>query len=518
MRESVSEVDLITMLACDDAAVVVDVIRRIFESMELLDRIELAHGKWAFASFPASMMAHSLLSTWAQANQSLIDVNYWDDPVYVDEQRNLLRRLETRREQFPKAAPIRFVHVAWGLVRLGNHFLLHKREDKVRGGVKEYVLPGGRLNTSDLPVDKQSNPAILRELNVPDSILACDYLGNTLRREIYEELGLEGDDYSFSEVRKLNTFCKVEGAGNKHALTSYDIQIYHICLAGKGLPKLLEKIVDDSENLLWFSCDELVNGKRAGGEQAFIDALKHDFKDGLSAWLKEIPDSSNLPYLYVKDTDAIDLPAAVGLPLLRGRTGKEQSVQFDLTQFEWELLMLLGWCARDFEVTPIAGRVKLLGGGWVRLLDKNDLNVAKQLAENLSRTKFPLLEFVGNGLRLSINPEHLYFSEKLFTYHYVEVPRNGGILHLQSSAVNTSLGQLKGVKAKFNLPPNVANLIEAIEQNSPQTFLGKVADIDKQIRESVSAKLRVTGLRLMIRKSGGIHSIGIRKSLEAEGT
>ena len=55
IRERVREKDIIDQLGGAEASAAVGVIRRIFESTQLLDRQELEHGYWAFVSFPASL-------------------------------------------------------------------------------------------------------------------------------------------------------------------------------------------------------------------------------------------------------------------------------------------------------------------------------------------------------------------------------------------------------------------------------------------------------------------------------
>lgn len=139
-------------------------VRAIFESMDLLDRRLLGKGEWRFISFPASLAGRSLLATLSTPDQTLVEQNYWEQgahrpTVIEEEQRKLLQVLEGRRERFhptEAALPIRTVHVAWGVIKIGGMFLMHLREDQKRPHDKNYVFPGGRLNLSDLPVDTQN--------------------------------------------------------------------------------------------------------------------------------------------------------------------------------------------------------------------------------------------------------------------------------------------------------------------------------------------------------------------------
>lgn len=507
MRERAREGDIIDQLGCVEASATVGVIRRIFESAQLLDRQELNRGYWTFVSFPASLLGRSLVSTWAIPDQSLADSGYWDDPSRVDEQRALLHALETRRTIHAgtlPAQPIRFVHVAWGVIRLGGDFLLNKREDKKRTGVKQYVLPGGRLNTADLPAEKQ-NPAALRALFTRKSALAQQCLSKTTTRELDEELGLHADDdYTFTPWKTLDSYCAVEGSGNKHALTNYDISLFHIKLTQQGLLKLLEKISTEPEKNLLFSIEDLKLGKRPDGADAYIDALKNDLGERFSDELGSIPDSSSTPYAFADENTAVDLPESASSPFLRGKTGKEKEFPFPLSQFAWELILLLGWCARGLKILPNKDRVLVLGGGWIRLIRDEDITAAKELASAMAADDFPLLEFAGNGLRLSVDPSHLYFSEKLFSYTYKQ-QGNGGAVDLRIDEIQTSLGRLSEKNIRMQVPRNIATVIEAIETGRNPASIREIQEakaLPRQNRESITAFTREIGLRRLIRMPG----------------
>lgn len=507
MRERAREKDIIEQLGGAEASAAVVVIRRIFESAQLLDRQELEHGYWAFVSFPASLLGRSLASTWATHDHSLAGNEYWDDPSRVDEQRALLHELETRRLRHAgtlPAKPIRFVHVAWGIIRLGGYFLLNKREDKKRAGVKQYVLPGGRLNIADLPTEKQT-PAALKELFTKKSALAQACLSKTIARELDEELRLHAaDDYTFTPWKALDSYCTVEGSGNKHALTNYDISLFHIKLTYQGLIKLLETLSTEPENNLWFSIEELELGKRPDGADAYIDALKNDLGERFASELGSIPDSSSVPYAFADETTAVDLPESANSPFLRGKTGKEKEFIFPLDQFSWELILLLGWCARGLKVQPDKDRVLILGGGWIRLIKDADVATAKELASAMAGDDFPLLEFAGNGLRLSVDPSHLYFSDKLFTYDYKQ-HGSGGTVDLRISDIQTSLGQLRGTHTRIQVPRNIATVIEAIEVGRNPASIREIQEakaLPRQNREALTAFTRKIGLRRLIRMPG----------------
>jgi 8-oxo-dGTP pyrophosphatase MutT (NUDIX family) len=507
VRERAREGDIIGQLGCVEASATVKVIRRIFESAQLLDRQELDQGYWAFVSFPASLLGRSLISTWATPDQSLADSEYWEDQSYVEEQRALLHELETRRAihsgNLP-ARPIRFVHVAWGLIRLGGYFLLNNREDKPRIGEKRYVFPGGKLRTDDLPFESRNSTA-LRSLFTKKSLLAQQCLPKTLRRELNEELGLrDTTDYTFTPWMTLGSYCAVGGTGNRRALSNFDIAIFRIQLTQQGLIKLLEKISKDPENNLWFSIEELKLGKRPDGADAYIDAMRNDLGDRLSVELGSIPDSSSTPYAFADETSAVDLPECASSSFRRGKTGKEKEFHFALSQFAWELVLLLGWCTRGLMIQPNADRVLVLGGGWIRLCQDGDVAAAKELANAMAACDFPLLEFAGNGLRLSIDPSHLYFSERLFCYDY-KPQGSGGVVDLRVNDVKISLGELRGTNIRIQIPRNIATVIEAIEAGRNPASIREIQEakaLPRQNRESLTSFTREIGLRRLIRMPG----------------
>ena len=66
IREELAESELLSQIPAsrDDPSVVESVvatIRRLFEALALLEPNALAAGRWAFVSFPASLMARSVL-------------------------------------------------------------------------------------------------------------------------------------------------------------------------------------------------------------------------------------------------------------------------------------------------------------------------------------------------------------------------------------------------------------------------------------------------------------------------
>lgn len=276
----------------------------VFASMALLDQKLLLSGQWSFVSFPASLAARSLLATLSTAGQTLVAKHYWEQgshrpPAELDEQRQLLHALETRRERFhptQSAQPIRTVHVAWGVIKIEDRFLMIRRDDKKRPHVRDFGFPGGRLNLVDLPLDAQGSDS-LPDLFRIDSSLAATSLGHTLARELEEECGLIAGQYMVHSPHILPRFQKVEGVGNQHRLSQYNIFVYPIQLKTDGELQLLQREHEHANQMAWFTLDELINDTRSDGKRAFVDALKQANEIDPMVFLQALPDSAALNWV-----------------------------------------------------------------------------------------------------------------------------------------------------------------------------------------------------------------------------
>ena len=270
----------------------------------------------------------------AVPGQRFVAGDYWrskhDDDI--EEKRKLLISLENRRKELHPTGsptPIRFVYVAWGIIRLGDRFLLHHREDRSRSEVKNYVFPGGRFRPLDLPAEKW-DAATLRHLHKSASRLAMGALEQTLHRELGEELKLSSEDWSATPSVVLEPYRKIEGSKNAHELTEYLIALYAISLTPEGEARLLDQIDADQETLVWFGIEDLVDPSgRSNRKGAFIEALSAHFggKEELKYFLQDVRSSSTTEYMFNSKESAVELPALPGTPVLIGGTGKEKNVR-----------------------------------------------------------------------------------------------------------------------------------------------------------------------------------------------
>lgn len=521
-RDSIPEKMLIDALIAEGAqeetaTTLVYVLRRQFEAMALLDPMDLQGGNWAFVSFPASLLGRSWIATLSTPRQALLPLDYWEQgdtrPSDIkEEQRSLLRRIETGRVKFnSKAQPIRVVHVAWALIRLGEKFLLHHREDKDRPGEKSYVLPGGRFNLSDLPVEIQARQDILKEISSTDSKIAAQHINATLERELEEEAGLQlGMHYTYEPFgMPIPLYKAVNGAGNRYAYTAYKFNLYKIKLTQTGETHLLA-CVSRSSNLTWFSAAEIVAPQRSDGASAYVDALHYAWGDSMERYLSETPDSCFTPPVFAGESKMLDLPASPTVKFQIGKSGKEKpaSPTTSLIAEEWQLLMLLGWHARGFQIKELAdSNVRLLGNGWVEA--PTIITIAQGLYGKLNPVLPGLLEIRENRyISLRISPDILFFTPDGFLYQILGNTSAGGKVRIKRNDQATIWGWLEGDEYIKDISGRtVATLRELEKGDEPE------GDWGKNLREQLGEGLKAIGIRRIWSEKGNIPCLvdGLRK-------
>ncbi len=521
LREVVSTAELLGHMALDghgrtEAQAVLATVRRIFDALRLLDLRPAMRDKWAFVSFPASLTGHSLLSTLASDDQALCPEDYWRDagdtsPDRVEEQRQLLRALESGRVRFSpeaNARPIRFVYVAWGLVRFGRHFLLVHREDKTREETANYVLPGGRLRIDDLPTEMQTAET-LRLIHRAGSSAALGALTMTLERELGEELGiLPGEHYVANKRFVIGPYRKVEGARNRHAHTEYQFVLHDIRLTTAGEARVLERANGEPDRLAWFSVEEIsAPAGRMDGKQAFVDALREQLGDGLKAFLDDTPDSGGTPYVLSGDARAVDLPTSHDQPFRVGRTGDEKDVPIPLSGDEWALLWTAMAHAKGLSLTASDGHLIFLGGGWIKLRSSTVGQVTESLIRKLYEADLPLIRRAGDFLRSACAPEFIYFAENSFRYRLVEAGP-GGDLEVTLVTNPAPWAALASTKLRISLNRNMTRALLAIAEDKDPVAYSEEA-MKKGIKEMLDGKTRRFGLRKFVRMAKNCYRITV---------
>lgn len=505
-------------LSVQEVEVTLGIFERLLDSAALLDSRSLAVGKWAFVSFPAYLMARSLAETLANPNQRFFSDGYWEQGQHrpeddVEGQRNILRYLELQRARSmdgKKARPIRYVHVAWGLIKLDGRFLMHHREDRARSGTKNFVFPGGRLNTTDLP-PAQRGAEVLPELFQTASPLAMEYLPKTLERELNEELKLvAGEDYSYKAFLTLPPFKQVEGARNNHALTEYGIKIFQIYLTLKGEAVLYERVCNEPGRFSWFSAEDLARQTLPDGRTAYIDALKSSLGDEIQPWLEKISDSSSFQPRFSGESQQVTIPSSPERPFLIGKTGKEKSILLPMTKEQWGLLFALAWYRKGLELKQGSNAFTLLPNGWVRLNDFTLMTEAKRFASALADAGLPLIEIIADSyLRISVEKIILFFDDGLFSYALHRDGDSDGNLEVSSKEIYTPWGATLSGKVSIPITRNLCRIIAAIQQGNDPVSQSEIMGEgwERNLRDKVDTCTRQIGLRKFIRTESKQYAI-----------
>ncbi len=518
LRESLPEVDLVAALVASGRVTeetglsLVYTIRRQFEALSLLDPLTLRSGKWAFVSFPASLLGRSWLTTLATPGQALFSADYWEQgdscPEDIkEEQRALLHRIEAERIRLnPAAEPVRIVHVAWGFIRWGDKFLLHRREDISRPGEKGYGFVGGRFKLSDLPLDTRSQAGILQETFKLDSTVVSNHISASLIREVKEETELLVEQhYAFAHFgQPLQTYKAVNGTGNRHAYSAYRIHLFEIKLTAMGETHLLAKVAG-SAKLTWFSAAEIVAPQRGDGAAAYVDAMHQAWGESFEKKLTAIPDSRYSKPVYEGEAKQLDLPGGPNGVFQLGKSGKERVIPpaRALSQEEWQLLMLLGWHTRGFHIELAANTgLRLLANGW---LDAPSVVPLAQALLDKTQPVLPGLVVIREYrfVSLQVMAEDLFYAANLFHYQVQGSNSAGGVFRLKRSNLETPWGRLCDGNFARDINGNAVTTLRDLEKGDDPSS----DHWDRALRDQLGEGIRAIGLRKLSSTKGNLPSL-----------
>lgn len=507
---AVARVDLCQQLSAaghepvDTITGVVGVVEVLLVRLGVLDTEHLARGDWRFVSFPAALAARSVLASLADDRQQGFAPGFWLDdqaePIKAD-QRALLHTLETQRVRHHAdgtAQPIRFVQVAWGLLRLEGRILLHHREDRHRPELPNYVPLGGRLHPLDIGPDR---PAVLAALGDPDAPAITTALLRTLVREVEEETGLLPErDYTFAHWLDLAPYRQIEGAGNRHAYTEYRCTLFTLQLTQAGFFRLHERLATSGE-LTWFTLPELAAGRRADGQQAYVHALQAHFGHDaakLTAALNELPESYGNTWRSAAPSEAIDFNVTP-TGWRRGTTGSETHLDPGLSAADCRLLFALAWQGKGLSWSEIAPGVTPLPYGWISLTTEAEAvrMALLKLAAGLAVQGLPLIEMDQEcRFRVALTPGNIHFAEALFS---VALREEGleNVLRLSLPKQATPLGTTTPLECRVTLSDGLFQGLQAVHKGT--VYQHERENLLRQERRDVEPPLQALGLRKLLR-------------------
>ena len=506
----------------------VALIETLLATLAVLNTANLQNGEWCFVSFPAQLLATSVLTALSDTESRLFAANFWTTQGVSndkkDQQRDVLRVVEHARNEHharQQAQPIRYCYVAWSLIKLDGKILFYQREDTQKRHDKaagDYGLVGGRANQNDVPIADKA--AVLKELQSPHSELIKKALPSTLKRELREEAGLIFDKhYTFKPWRSLKPYRQVQGAAPNHALTEYYLDVFQIALTLDGYLFLQRKIKSD-ERLAWFSIDAMVSGESADGKIPYIKALYDDFADDRSALktaLIAMPDSFTDGYLFQKKKYGFTLPINHEMPLLAGVLGKEKSLDLNLTGRQLAILLALAAHLRGFKFATVEENIVFHPYGWIEVESDSSLQSELiTLGEVLKDTDLIIENHCDSLFRLSISPDVVYFDERLFTFAVKQADLNNIKtkipVTIQRISFNTALGQVKDQAEEFKLTLDLVDKLQSIylrQYASDNEHAVKIEDAYKKGLHKKPTFLAL-GLRGLIRREDGIIKFVLR--------
>lgn len=524
---SVSREDLINALCQQQhdrivAETTVALIENLLDTLAVLNTDDLKKDEWSFVSFPAQLLALSLLTALGDQGSRFFTGNFWNTQGIADDkknqQREVLKLIETKRREHHAshaAKPIRYIYVAWGIIKLDGNILFYQREDTQKRFDKkagDYGLIGGRLNQHDVSSEK-NKPVLLAKLQSENSAEIKAALPETLKREIREETGLIFEEhYHFKPWRSLKPYRQVQGSAPNHAFTEYYLEIFQIELTLYGYLFLQQQIKRD-DRLVWFAIDDVAKGETADGKIAYVKALVDDFDNNRLA-LKEkllaLPDSFAADYLFNRLKYGLTLLINAEKPLLAGVLGKEKPLDLVLTSRQSKVLLGLAAHGRGFEFATVEENIIFHPYGWIEVKNNPVLQAElMELAELFKNTDLIIENQYDVWFRLSVNPAVVYFDEALFTYslHYADLTgtKTKIPVTLERKSLATALGITKVKTEAFKMTLELAHKLQKLSEKQFAADHEEAVKIEDAYKKGLHREPRFSalGLRGLVRREDG---------------
>lgn len=517
-REEIPQADLIRRLIeatetdLNTATAVTGCLRRLLQGLSILDERMLASDVWGFVSFPASLMARSILTGMGSAEFRWLEPGFWDASDYrIDRQRALIKRSEELRATLPvKLIPIRRVWVSWAWMAMDGKFLMVRREDpglRREGSRGQFVFPGGRVAAEDLRGEAFQTTA--NRLDFFDSNVEIDLdhsrhaFSVALIRELLEELEIpHADIEAATPVDDPIYYETVEGAKSAYSATAYCIQPFGISLKDSGKTRLLRSLAAYPERYAWFSAEELKAGVNAGGDEAFVDAIR-DQDAPLDPERLVVSIGDALP-----SKDVVEIPGNTSESFVIGVTGRERRRHMDLGSQDIELLNWLAAVRKGEAIESLSPNVSVVNDvGWVLVDDDSVFTSLKSLASRLEANNMPFLDFHDRAVRLNV--AMAYFSSSMFSMEILDERRGKSyLLKLRRGCLQSALGVVRAQEASVSLPEILGNAIYSLNEGDPKPALDNMDSV-KRMQRDIRDFLDKLGARLLIRQVDGVPELAV---------
>jgi 8-oxo-dGTP pyrophosphatase MutT (NUDIX family) len=501
----------------------VALLETLLDTLAVLDTAALQNGEWRFVSFPAQLLATSVLTAMSDPESRLFAAHFWNtqgiDNARKDQQRDALKAIELARVEHhanSEAMPIRYCYVAWSIIKLDGKILFYQREDTQKRFDKaagDYGLLGGRCNQTDV-VGISDKTALLQALQSANSQLVKEALPQTLRRELREEAGLLFEEhYHFNIWRDLKPYRQVQGAAPNHALTEYYLAIFQIELTLEGFLFLQQRIAND-ERLAWLTLADIEHGESSDGKIPYIKALFDDFagdRTALVASLTELPESFASVYLSDKDKFGISLPIDPGKQVFAGILGKEKSLDLALNARQLALTLGLAAHLRGFDFESVPENIVLHPHGWVEVGDLSPLRQELTVLLHLLSGSELVMESRRDRLfRLSIRPDTVFFADELFSFS-VKLADLQGVQNkipatITRRAFDTGFGVVLDKTEVFKPTLEFVHKLKSLSERPFSADNDDGVKIEDAYKKGLhrEAKFQALGLRNLIRREAGM--------------
>jgi len=495
----------------------------LLDTLAVLDRNCLQNGEWRFVSFPAQLLATSVLTAMSEGDSSFFAVNFWNTQAsgneQKDRQRDMLRVIERARLDHHarrQAQPIRYCYVAWSIIKLDGKILFYQREDthkRFEKAAGDYGLLGGRCNQNDVAgiTDKV---ALLQALQSANSQLVKDALPQTLRRELREEAGLLFDEhYAFQHWRSLKPYRQVQGAAPNHALTEYYLAIFRIELTLEGFLFLQQRVAKD-ERLAWLTMTDIERGESSDGKIPYIKALYDDFggdRTALVAALTELPDSFTAGYLSDKENFGYIFSIDPNIPVSAGKLGKDKPLNFNLHARQLSLILGLAAHLRGFDFESVPGTIVMHPHGWVEVSELSPFRQELTELQTLLTGGELVMESRRDRLfRLSIRPDTVFFADELFAFSVnladLQGVQNKIPAKITRRAFDTGFGVVLDKIEVFKLTLDFAHKLKSLSAHPFSADNDDGVKIEDTYKKGLhkESRFKALGLRNLIRQDGTI--------------